>query len=137
MRKLGKTVFLFTLFLVIAVITACSDDASDGGDSEDARGGELNRIIIVQPPTVDPMASTETATRDTARLVFVSLLVLNADFEPVPFLAEEVENEDNQKFTFHLREGVQFHNGEEMTAEDVVASMNRWKEINNKAKKVI
>src|SRR5699024_10917965 len=78
-----------------------------------------------------------TATRDTARLVFESLLVLNAEFEPVPFLAEEVENEDNQKFTFHLREGVQFHNGEEMTAEDVVASMNRWKEINNKAKKVI
>src|SRR5699024_7713324 len=120
MRKLGKTLFLFSLFLVIAVITACSDEASDGGDSEDASGGELNIAINAQPPSLDPMASTATATRDTARLVFESLLVLNADFEPVPFLAEEVENEDNQKFTFHLREGVQFHNGEEMTAEDVV-----------------
>src|SRR5699024_5873237 len=93
--------------------------------------------LNAQPPTLDPQITTATATRDVARLMFESLMVFNSDFEPVPFLAEEVENEDNQLFTFHLREGVLFHNGEEMKAEDVVASMNRWKGLSNKGKSII
>src|SRR5690606_31456763 len=143
MKNVKKGLVFLFLALLLALFTSCgkSDESSSSnesnGDSERANGGELKIAINAQPPSLDPQASTATATRDTARLVFESLLVLNADFEPVPFLAEEVESEDNQKFTFHLRQGVKFHNGEEMTAEDVVASMNRWKENNNKAKKVI
>lgn len=143
MKNVKKGLAFLFLALLLALFTSCgkSDESSSSnesnGDSERANGGELKIAINAQPPSLDPQASTATATRDTARLVFESLLVLNADFEPVPFLAEEVESEDNQKFTFHLRQGVKFHNGEEMTAEDVVASMNRWKENNNKAKKVI
>src|SRR5690606_25547427 len=51
-----------------------------------------------------------------------------ADFNTVPMLAESIESDDNQTYTFHLRQGVKFHNGEEMLAEDVVASMYRWME---------
>src|SRR5699024_4914193 len=100
-------------------------------------GGELKVAINAQPPSMDPQMTTATATRDVARLVFESLLVLNDNFEPVPFLAEDIKVEDNKKFIFYLRKGVKFHNGDEMKAEDVVASMNRWKENENKAKKVI
>src|SRR5699024_9543466 len=35
--------------------------------------------------------------------------------------------------TFHLREGVKFHNGEEMKADDVTASMNRWLQKSSRA----
>lgn len=145
MSTFKKSLTLFVLLLLSAVIIGCSDDSSetsgsngdsDGGSSE-ASGGELRIAINAQPPSLDPHIQTATATRDTARLVFESLVVLNADFEPVPFLAEEIDNEDNQSFTFHLKEGVKFHNGEEMKAEDVVASMNRWKENNNKARRII
>lgn len=136
MRKWNVFVLLSFMCIFTLVITACGDDGKDKSDKT-AGGGELKVAINAQPPTLDPQVSSATATRDTARLVFESLMVLNADFEPVPYLAEQVENEDNKKFTFHLREGVTFHNGEEMKAEDVVASMNRWKGLNNKAKGII
>ena len=43
-----------------------------------------------------------------------------------PLLAERVETtQDGRSYTFHLRQGVKFHNGEEMTAADVVFSLNR------------
>src|SRR5690625_226846 len=82
-------------------------EADGSGESEEAAGdqtgGTLNIALNAQPPTFDPVTTTSTATRDTARMVFESLLVLNAEYEPTPFLAEEVENENNQIFTFHLR----------------------------------
>lgn len=142
MKKMkGLILFSFTI-LAMLILAGCGSDDKDGGEnaggeSDGRSGGELNIAINAQPPSLDPQVSTATATRDTARLMFESLMVLNADFEPVPFLAEEVETEDNQHFIFTLREGVTFHNGDEMKAEDVVASMNRWKELSNKGKEVI
>ena len=134
-----RFLFFSLMILGIFIIAGCGNDDENGGSSgeEGSSGGELNIAINAQPPTLDPQISTATATRDTARLMFESLMVLNADFEPVPFLAEDVETEDNQHFTFTLREGVTFHNGDEMKAEDVVASMNRWKELSNKGKEII
>src|SRR5699024_4156119 len=49
--------------------------------------------------------------------------------QPMRMLAETVEESDeNTVLTFHFREGVTFHNGKQMYAEDVVESMNRWLE---------
>ncbi|QJQ96934.1 ABC transporter substrate-binding protein [Halomonas sp. PA5] len=46
-----------------------------------------------------------------------------------PMLAERYEvSDDGLTYTFHLRDGVRFHNGETMTAEHVVWSWNRWME---------
>lgn len=59
--------------------------------------------------------------------VYEQLVTLNADGEPVPELCESYEvNEDATEFIFVLREGVNFHDGSVMTADDVVASLNRW-----------
>src|SRR5699024_650536 len=43
-------------------------------------------------------------------------------------------NEEDHTLTFNLRQGIMFHNGEEMLAEDVVASMERWAENSAQAK---
>ena len=61
--------------------------------------------------------------------VFEQLVTLKKDGSIGPELAESYEvNETNSEFVFHLRQGVHFHNGKEMTSEDVVASLNRWVE---------
>src|SRR5699024_9679970 len=43
-------------------------------------------------------------------------------------------SEDGKIITFHLRQGITFHNGEEMTSEDVIASLERWQEKSSQAK---
>src|SRR5690625_3775433 len=49
-------------------------------------------------------------------------------------LAESYDmSDDGKTITFHLRQGIHFHNGEEMIADDVVASMERWQEMSSQA----
>src|SRR5690606_9116726 len=59
--------------------------------------------------------------------IYEQLVTLNKNYEVVPQLAESYEvSEDGKVYTFHLRQGVLFHNNKEMKAEDVVASMEKW-----------
>lgn len=61
--------------------------------------------------------------------MFETLVTTDSDYKAVPMLAEFVDiSEDNKTYTFKLREGVKFHNGDEMLGEDVIASMERWVE---------
>lgn len=78
---------------------------------------------------------TATATRDVALQIFEPLVTVNSNLQPEPMLAEDYElSDDGKVITFNLREGVMFHNGKEMTSEDVVASMKRWQEFSSRAK---
>src|SRR5699024_212914 len=87
---------------------------------------------------IDPPVKSEKETRRTTKAVYKALVGTNEKGQPVPYLAESIDvTDDNKTYTFHLREGVTFHNGEEMTAEDVVASMNRWKGNATGAKNII
>ncbi len=58
--------------------------------------------------------------------IFDGLVKLDKDLNPVPALAEYwTISEDDTKYTFYLRKGVQFHNGDELTAGDVKFSLER------------
>ena len=59
--------------------------------------------------------------------MFEALFTFDAEYNTVPMLAEGIEvSEDGLTNKITLRQGVPFHNGEEMRAADVVASFNRW-----------
>ena len=80
------------------------------------------------PPTIDPHMSTAFSTMDFAAQIFEPLVTLDADYEPALVLAESLDvSEDGRLYTFTLREGITFHNGQPLTAADAVASMERWK----------
>lgn len=128
---------LLVMLLIIALIGCSSNSSSDNKSddkSKDAKteekksGGVLKVAIDGPPPTLDQPTSTATAARDASRLIFESLITTDSKFQPVPMLAESVDTEDNKTYTFLLRKGIKFHNGKEMIAEDVVASMERWME---------
>jgi len=130
---LKKSSLFFTLLLVsLLLIAGCSADQSTSTDDNtdnagQQKGGVLNVALTSQPPTLDQHISTTTATRDTSRLMFETLLTNDSGYQAVPMLAESIDVSDDSKiYTFKLREGIKFHNGDIMTADDVIASMNRW-----------
>lgn len=143
-RKLGLLLSSIMLMLLIAACGNGSDPAAEGaaedkGSEKQAEQqeykDELNIALTAQPPTLDTALTVSAVALDTAGNIFEQLYTLNANYEPVPALAESVErSEDGLTYTFALRQGVKFHNGKEMTSEDVVASMNRWLVTSSRAK---
>jgi peptide/nickel transport system substrate-binding protein len=87
----------------------------------------LNVAYNVQPANFDPMVTGATAVSEITHLVFESLFELDREGNPRPQLCESyTKSGDNREWTFRLRRGVKFHNGEELKAADAAASLNRW-----------
>ncbi len=92
-------------------------------------GGILRAGMQTDPVGLDPHLTTATATRNMLENVYDTLVMFNSSGLIVPALAESWESsDDGLTWTFELREGVTFHNGEPLTASDVVFSINRIKD---------
>jgi peptide/nickel transport system substrate-binding protein len=93
-------------------------------------GGTLKVAIISEPPTLDSVHTTALVANWTMAHVFESLFTYNSRFEAVPHLVEQYEvDRTGTRFTFHLRKGILFHSGQELTAADAAASLRRWGEV--------
>jgi peptide/nickel transport system substrate-binding protein len=75
--------------------------------------------------TFDPHISVTIGARQTHSLVYESLVALDDGFKPMPRLAQNWETPNDLTYVFSLRQGVLFHNGRELVAEDVVFSLQR------------
>lgn len=111
---------------------------SAGGCAATPVEGDNERLDLAwnaQPPTLDPMMTTSVVTRDIMRNVFEGLITVNTKNEIEPMLASDFSvNEDFTQFTFKIRDDILFHDGSEMTIEDVKASMNRWVTVTSAGK---
>ncbi len=100
---------------------------------EPKTGGTLNVGLHIPFPTLDWQSTVGHPLPHGMVHVQEGLFAFSKNFDAVPELAESFEvNEDGTVWTFKLREGVLFHNGDELKAEDVVASLERWAEIGPK-----
>jgi len=126
-NQMKKRIIVSALFLsLLLMLAGCNDD--DGKKTTESNGGGTIKLAWnSQPPTLDTHVTTSNVIRDVARPIFETLVTFNEDYEVVPMLAESVlESDDRKTIDFKLRKGVKFHNGNEMKAEDVVASMTKW-----------
>jgi peptide/nickel transport system substrate-binding protein len=105
------------------------DDAGDDADDEpaaEATGGTLIAAIGGDPDQLDPHTTSSSFAFTVLENVYDTLVQPGDDLTMEPALAEEWETSDDLlTWTFTLREGVTFHDGSELTAEDVVASFER------------
>jgi peptide/nickel transport system substrate-binding protein len=77
--------------------------------------------------SMDAVAGTQYVVRNAALLIWDTLYGINAKLEPQPQMCEGHEvSVDFKTWTFKLRPGLKFHDGEPVTTKDVVASLNRW-----------
>ncbi len=79
------------------------------------------------PVSLDIQEQLSGATLQVSHMVFDPLVRYTQDLEFEPRLASKWERVDDHTFRFHLREGVKFHSGNTMTADDVVWTFNRLK----------
>lgn len=82
------------------------------------------RIALSRSFTLDPHAG-ELLTLSVLRNLYDSLTAFDAGNRVGPALAESWENPDELTWIFHLRHGVTFHDGRELTAGDVLFSFER------------
>ena len=87
-------------------------------------GGVLRRLWI-DPPTLDPHLTTDTASAGIVVEIFSGLVALDTNLKIVPDIAERWDIEDGMVYTFYLRRDAKFHDGTPVTAQDFKWSFER------------
>lgn len=75
---------------------------------------------------IDPGFTTAYITRDHGYMVYDTLLAEDANFKIQPQMADWKVSDDKLTYIFMLRDGLKWHDGAPVTAEDCVASLKRW-----------
>ncbi|HEV2121708.1 MAG TPA: ABC transporter substrate-binding protein, partial [Chloroflexota bacterium] len=90
-------------------------------------GGTLRVATIGEPPTLDEHQTTASIVAEITYNMYETLFTYDTEYQPIPMLADSHEvSEDGLTHTIRLRQDVPFHNGDLMTADDVIASIQRW-----------
>ena len=120
---------LFTaMFLLCGMLAGCGPTGSSSPTTDGSDDGAKDTLIVAIPesPTyMGPMVQASIGTYRVTTQMFDRLVMMDNDMNLVPGLAESWEVIDDTTTVFHLRQGVKFHNGEEMTSEDVKYSLER------------
>jgi peptide/nickel transport system substrate-binding protein len=119
-RKKWYLVVFLGLFFCSAVFLS-----SPSAAETPKKGGWLTVATDSTAVGLDPHLSITFSTFTFTEHVYDTLLRRNYKMELVPSLAVSWEQPDDLTYIFHLRKGVKFHNGNDMTSEDVVFSFNR------------
>ena len=118
------------LFIISGCSNSSSGDSGDGGSEEQATPPtkEEGLTIAVESnfTSLDPHDTNDNQSYSAQSAIYEGLLGFDDELNIVPVLAEEYEaNEDSTAFTFHLKEGITFHDGTPFNAEAVKANIDR------------
>ena len=120
---------LLPLAVILSLLVSCQQEPA--GHSEQARpevkrGGVYRAPLPWSPRTLDPSLSTDIYAVTLIQQIFDGLVQFDQNLNVVPALATSwTVSRDKLTYTFTLREGVRFHNGRLVTAEDFVYSFTR------------
>jgi glutathione transport system substrate-binding protein len=93
--------------------------------SAQGAGAALKFGLSSDPPTLNPHFAGGTSARTVKLTVYEGLVSYTPEGETTLQLAETVDIPDPTTYVFHLRPGVRFHNGENLTSADVAYTFNR------------
>ncbi|MCK5081701.1 MAG: hypothetical protein KAR31_02240, partial [Candidatus Omnitrophica bacterium] len=90
-------------------------------------GGTLVWVVASEPAIMNPVLTTHSVSATLLNLMTNRIVRLNSGMEILPDLAERWEvSGDGLVYTFYLRKGVKFHDGVELTAEDVIFTYKQF-----------
>ena len=99
--------------------------SSQGASAQPKRGGTLTLAISKELALMNPLINTSSTEARIRELMFEPLLAMDLKGAIQPRLAESWEvSKDGKLYTFKIRKGVKFHNGKELTADDLKFAMD-------------
>src|ERR1700682_1330209 len=102
-----------------------------------AAGKTITAVMHSDLRVIDPLFTTAYITRDHGYMVYDTLLATDSNFKIQPQMADWKISDDKLTYTFTLRDGLKWHDGAPVTAEDCVASLKRWGKSDNMGQKLM
>lgn len=136
-RPSGAQILAGAVFLAVALALAIPAVVDHQRRKETARPGaarrpsqaghaSLFRFFQEDPSTLDPALASDSYSSSIVAQIYSPLVGLTSDLEPTPQIAESwTISRDGLRYVFHIRPGVRFHNGREVTAQDFEYSLTR------------
>ncbi|TXR50568.1 ABC transporter substrate-binding protein [Phyllobacterium endophyticum] len=119
----------YSLRLAAAFATVLFAAGADAADTAPITGGTLVWGVETDPATLNPQLNGQDKTKLLLRNTYESLLARTADGGYVPWLANEYRiSDDGKTYTFTLRDGVTFTDGEKFDAAAIVINFTRLKD---------
>lgn len=107
-------------FILLCTLLFCPGLVAEAED-----GGTLRFGLYKDASTLNPFVNTRSTDNDIRTLIYEPLLTFDPKFNVKPYLAGSWEiSKDATELRLQLRKGVRFHNGKELTAEDVLWSID-------------
>lgn len=128
LRELWVIRILF-LFIVVNLVILGVNFYQNNLKRVPVVGGEYIEGVVGSPRYINPLYSQiNDIDSDIGKLVFSSLYKHNKDGELIRDLVVESDvNKDNTVYTFTIRDDVKWHNGDQLTADDIVFTFNAIK----------
>ena len=121
---------IVTFWLVIAIVTAMALTVYGGTSTDDEASNSVVVGISQDIDSLDPHNADYAGTREVLFNLFEGLVKATSDGNIEPAVAESYEvAEDASSISFTIREGITFHDGSPVTAEDIKYSLERYAQI--------
>ena len=124
-----KKNFIYLCLIVIIVLIACSGKEDD--KKETIQNKEEKTITIAEKAeikTLDPQKTVDSASLSVIQMINQKLFKIDNDGNIIPEIAEEVTKVDTKTTLIKIKKDLFFSNGEPVTVDDVLFSLNRAKE---------
>jgi len=136
--SIGERLIFFTLTTIMAISTfgILLSISNSFTVVKPIKGGSFREGIVGSPRFINPVLAISDADRDLSTLFFSGLMRATDDGYLTPELANHFEiSSDGLVYTFRLRDDIFFHDGEPITADDVLFTIDKTKDPSIKSPK--
>lgn len=134
-----KQISILGIIIVILTVSVFvfknkESDIIEEENNEELIKEESVSLLIIEPDFLNPLVSKNKYVQEVSNLVFDSLVKINSNLKPEPALAKLfIPNEDLTSWNITLRDDVFFHDDTKLTADDVIFTINKIKELGDKS----
>ena len=134
MKRYRKIAIVISLLLISLPIPAQNSLAEAKVKEVSTKGGFYRRPLEFMPRTLDPAMAADIYSVTVIHQLFDGLVQFDQNLNVIPAIAKSWKiSHDGLSYTFFLKEGVTFHNGRQITADDFVYSFTRMADPKNKS----